>query len=112
MWLEFYQLDPVKFLPAPKLAWKAALKKTEVKLELLTNSDMLLKIEKRITKGIYHSTNSGNVFFNKKYMKDYDKDNKESSFIKYWYINNEYGWEMSQKLQVNCHEWVEDTSNL
>ena len=31
-------------------------------------------------------------------MKDYDKDNKESSFIKYWYINNEYGWEMSQKL--------------
>ena len=62
MWLEFYQLDPVKFLPAPKLAWKAALKKTEVKLELLTNSDMLLKIEKRITKGIYHSTNSGNIF--------------------------------------------------
>ena len=37
-------------------------------------------------------------------MKDYDKDNKESSSIKYWYITNEYVWEMSQKLQVNCYE--------
>ena len=43
MCLKIYYLDPVKFLSAPELAWQAALKKTEVKLELLTNIDMLLK---------------------------------------------------------------------
>ena len=30
-------------------------------------------------------------------MKDYDK-NKESSYFKYWDVNNLYDWAMSQKL--------------
>ena len=33
-------------------------------------------------------------------MKDYDK-NKEPWYLKYWDINNLYGWAMSQKLPVN-----------
>ena len=41
MCLKVYHLDPVKFLSAPGLAWQAALKRTEVKLELLTDIDML-----------------------------------------------------------------------
>ena len=41
MCLKVYHLDPVKFLSAPGLAWQAALKRTEIKLELLTNIDML-----------------------------------------------------------------------
>ena len=48
---------------------------------------------------------------NNKYMKDYDK-NKESSYIKYWHVNNLYGWAMSQKLPVNNFEWIEDTSQF
>ena len=32
-----YHLDPMKFLSAPGLAWQAALKINEVKLELLTD---------------------------------------------------------------------------
>ena len=39
MCLEIYELDPAKFLPAPGLAWQAALKKTKVKLHLLTDID-------------------------------------------------------------------------
>ena len=39
MCLEIYELDPAKFLPAPGLAWQAALKKTKVKLHLLTDTD-------------------------------------------------------------------------
>ena len=46
--LEIYELDPVYFVSAPGLAWQACLKKTEVKLELLTDYDMILMIEKGI----------------------------------------------------------------
>ena len=42
MCIEIYELDPAHFLPAPGLAWQACLKKTKVKLELLTDIDMLL----------------------------------------------------------------------
>ena len=46
MCLKISKLDPVKFILAPRLAWQAALKMTEVKLEQLTNVDMLLMVEK------------------------------------------------------------------
>ena len=37
--IEIYGLDPAHFLSAPALAWQAYLKKTRVKLELLTDID-------------------------------------------------------------------------
>ena len=72
MCLKIYHLDPVKFLPARGLAWQAALKKTEVKLELLTDIDMLLMVEKGIRGGICHAIHRY-VKANNKCMKDYDK---------------------------------------
>ena len=74
MCLKIYELDSVKFLSAPGLAWQAALK-TEVKLELLANIDMLLMVEKGIREGICHAIHRY-AKANYKYMKDYDK-NKE-----------------------------------
>ena len=50
--IEIYELDPAHFLSAPGLAWQACLKKTEVKLELLTDNDMLMMIEKGIRGGM------------------------------------------------------------
>ena len=35
--IEIYELDRAHFLSAPRLAWSACLKKTEVELELLIN---------------------------------------------------------------------------
>ena len=55
MCLKMYGLDPACFLTAPGLAWQAALKKTKVKLDLLTDIDMLLMVEKGIRGEIYHS---------------------------------------------------------
>ena len=46
--IEIYKLDPAHFLSAPGLAWQACLKKTKVKLELLTDIDMLLMVEKEL----------------------------------------------------------------
>ena len=51
------------------------------------------------------------IYYYNKYMKDYDK-NKELPYLKYWDVNNFYGWAMSQKLPVNDFEWVEDTSQF
>ena len=44
--LKTYELDPTKFFSTPGLAWQAALKKTKVKLYLLTDIDILLMVEK------------------------------------------------------------------
>ena len=44
---------------------------------------------------------------NNKYLKDFDK-NKESSYLKYWDVNNLYGLTMSQKFPGNDFKWVED----
>ena len=43
--LKIYELDPARFLNAPGLAWQAAVKKTKVKLDILTDINMLLIVE-------------------------------------------------------------------
>ena len=73
MCLEIYELDPVYFVSAPGLAWQACLKKTGVKLELLTNHDMLLMVENGTRDGIYQATHRY-AKANNKYMKNYDKN--------------------------------------
>ena len=94
--IETYELDPTHFRSAPRLAWQASLKKTEVELELLTNVDMLLTVEKGIKGGICHAIHRY-AKVNNKYMKKYSKD-KESSYLMYLHANNLYGWAMSQKI--------------
>ena len=46
--LKYTNLILKKLLLAPVLAWEAALKKTKVKLDLLTNIDVLLMVGKGI----------------------------------------------------------------
>ena len=69
-YLKIYHLDPLKFLSAPELTWRAALKKTDVKLELLTDIDMLLMVEKVIRGGCHAIHQYAKA--NNKYMKYYD----------------------------------------
>ena len=52
MHLQIYELDPAKFVSAPGLVWQATLKKTQVKLDLITDTGTLLMIEKSIKGGI------------------------------------------------------------
>ena len=117
--LKIYRLDPTKFLSASGLPWQVALKKDKVKLDFLTDINILLMVEKSITGGIYHSIYRC-AKANNKYMKD---KNKESSYLKYLDIINLYGWVMSQvnnlcgwailqKLPVNNFECIEDTSQF
>ena len=68
---------------------------------------MLLMVENGIRGGICHAIHQY-AKTNNKYMIDYDK-NKESSYLRYWDVNNLYRWAMSQKLPVNDPKWVENT---
>ena len=108
--LKVYELDPAHFLSLPELAWQACLKKTNIKLELLTDYDILLMVEEGIGGGICHSIHRY-AKANNKYMKNYNK-NEESSYIQYLDENNLYGWAMSQKLPVNGFKWVNDVSEI
>ena len=50
--LKYYSLDPAHFYTAAGLAWKACLKKTGVRLELLTDPDMLLCSREEFEEGL------------------------------------------------------------
>ena len=77
--LKVYELDPADFLSLPGLAWQAFLKKTNVKLELLTDYDMLLMVEEGIRVGICHSIHRY-AKANNKYMKNYNKKEEFYTF--------------------------------
>ena len=83
-----YEFDPAHFISARGLAMQAALKKTIVKLDLLTTMDMLFMVEKDIRGGICHSINQY-AKNNNKYINDYD-ENKESSYLQYLDVTNLY----------------------
>ena len=53
--IEIYELALAYFLSSLVLAWQACLKKAEVKLELFTNVEMLLMVEKGIRGGMCHA---------------------------------------------------------
>ena len=75
----------------PGLAWEACLKHSDRKLELISDIDMLLMIEKGIRGGICQSM-FRNAKVNNKYMIDYDE-----ILIIIIYIENQ-----CQKNCLNC----------
>ena len=54
MWPEIYETDIAHFLSAPWLTYQTALKNTKVKLDLLTDIDVLSMEEKSFRSGICH----------------------------------------------------------
>ena len=86
---------------APGLAWKACLRKTRVRLELLSDPDMLLMFERGIRGGITQAVHRYALAKNKYMMGDLYDPNKESSYLEYLDANNLYGWAMSQPLSTS-----------
>ena len=104
--LKHYSLDPAHFYTAPGLAWKACLRKTRVRLELLSDPDMLLMFERGIRGGITQVVHRY-ASANNKYMGDLYDPNKESKYLQYLAANNLYGWAMSQLLPTSKFKWVD-----
>ena len=103
--MENYKLDPAHYFTAPGLAWDACLKITDVELELLSDIDMLLMIEKGIRGGISMISNRHSKA-NNKYMGESFIDTMISKYIIYLDANNLYGWSMSKPLPTHGFEWM------
>ena len=105
-----YKLDPANFYTSPGLAWKACLKHTGIRLELLTDTDMLLMFERGIRDGITQAVRKYALADNK-YMGDRFDPKCESSYLQYLDANNLYGWAMSQPLPTGGFKWVDVNTN-
>ena len=103
--LENYKLDPAHYFTAPGLAWDACLKMTGVNLELLTDIDMLLMVERGIRGGISMISNRYGEA-NNKYMEESFNKSKPSKYIQYLDANNLYGAAMSKKLPTHGFKWM------
>ena len=97
MCLDYYGLDPCHYFSSPGLSWDALLKITGIELELISDIDMHLFIEKRMRGGISNIAKRHSKA-NNKYMEDYDSSECNSHdgsvFIMYLDANNLYGWVM------------------
>ena len=109
--IKVYEQDPAHFWSPPGLIWQAYLKKIEIVLELITDPDMLLMVEKGIRGGICHAI-LRYTKANNKYMKDYNKDEEEFTFLQYSDANNLFGFAMSEPLPVDGFEWTKDLSKI
>ena len=103
--LTYYGLDPLHYVTSPGLAWDAMLKMTKINLELITDIDMQLFIEKGLRGGICYIAHR-HAKANNKYMKNYDPS-KVTCYIPYLDANNLYGWAMSQPLPYRNFKWIE-----
>ena len=108
--LEHYKLDPAHFYTSPGLAWKACLTCTGIKLELLTDPDMLLMFERMIRGGITQAFHKY-AAANNKYMGDKFDPSEDTTYLQYLDTNNLYGWVMSQPLPTGGVRWVGVNSN-
>ena len=107
MCLEIYGLDPYRHVSAPNLAWYDSLKMTSIKLELLTDIDMLLMLEKGMRVGICQEKIPF-IKANNKYLKTHD-ELLPSSFLKYLDAYNFYGWAMCKNLPYYSFKFVDSS---
>ena len=87
--IDYYRLDPCHYFSFPGLSWDAMFKMTKIKLDLISDIDMHLFIEKGMRGSISYIAKR-HYKANNKYMKCYDSS-EESKYITYLDANNLYG---------------------
>ncbi|KAJ8910221.1 hypothetical protein NQ315_015913 [Exocentrus adspersus] len=101
-----YNLDPAHYYTLPGYTWDCMLFKTRQTLELLTDIDMLMFVERGIRGGLSQVCAKRKSVANNKYMPDYNP-NESSKYLMYFDVNNQYGWAMSQSLPYGGFKWVD-----
>ena len=100
---EKYGLDPAHYYSAPGLSWDALLKKTGVELDLLTDMDMHLMIERGMRGGISMASKR-HAKANNPLVEGYDPA-QPTNYITYLDANNLYGFAMSLPLPKKNFHW-------
>ena len=100
-----YKLDPLNYYTAPGLSWDALIKYTGIELELLTDYDQHLFIEKGMRGGISMASKR-HAKANNPGVPRYDPS-EEHNHIMYYDANNLYGRAMSQPLPYSGFKWVD-----
>ncbi|XP_066593619.1 uncharacterized protein [Prorops nasuta] len=109
--LSTYGLDPAYYFTLPSFTCDAMLKFTNTKLELLTDIDKVMFIERGIRGGISQCCKRHSVA-NNKYMHDLNDPMKDDVYLMYFDVNNLYGWAMSQALSYAEFKWVDNCENF
>ena len=89
---------------------KACLKRTGIRLELLTDPDMLLMFEHGIRGGITQAVRKYDAA-NNPYMGDKFDSKEDTTYLQYLDANTLYSWAMSQPLPAGGFRWVDVNSN-
>ncbi len=101
-----YGLEAFHYYTSPGLAWDAKLKHTGIELDLLSDTDMYLMVEKGIRGGV-SSIMKRYSKANHKHLDDYNPK-KPNKHILYLDANNLYGWAMSKPLPHKNFRWMND----
>ncbi|GFW82401.1 uncharacterized protein TNCV_3818811 [Trichonephila clavipes] len=104
--MQTYKLDPCWYFTTPALSWDAMLLHTKVAIELFTDYDMLLFIEKGVRGGISQCCNRYAIA-NNRYMSNFNPDD-EIKYLMYLDANNLYGFAMSKYLPLKDFVWSDN----
>lgn len=102
--IKLYELDPAHYYTLPGYSWDCMLKYTKVNIELITEIDHLLFVERGLRGGISQCSNRY-CEANNKYMQNDFNPNKPSNYLIYFDVNNLYGWAMTQSLPLSNFSW-------
>ncbi|KAK3104658.1 hypothetical protein FSP39_007291 [Pinctada imbricata] len=111
MCLNYYNLDCLHFYTSPGLAFNAALKMTNISLELITDPDMYLFFESAVRGGVSMISNKYSKA-NNPYVADTFDHTQPNKYIIYTDCNNLYGKAMTAPLPTGMFRWVSDVENF
>ncbi|KAL7291745.1 hypothetical protein TKK_0014531 [Trichogramma kaykai] len=105
--LKYYELDSAYYCSTPSFTWSAMLKYTDIKLELLTDVDMYIFIERGLRGGLTQAS-TRYAKSNCKYMREGYDPSKRDNYLMYFDVNNLYGYAMSEPLPYGDFYWVDE----
>lgn len=103
--IRLYEIDPAHYYTLPGYSWDCMLKHTQVNIELFTEIDMLLFVERGLRGGISQCSHRYSEANNKYMGNDFDAS-KPEKYLMYLDMNNMYGWAMTQPLPISDYSWL------